>query len=44
MKTWTNPTVEELEVMMTADGQWDVDFEKFPYMPDYDIFGDRKQS
>ena len=27
MKTWTNPTVEELEVKMTANGLWSFDYE-----------------
>ena len=38
MKTWTNPSVEELKVTMTADGQEPNYIEKLPYMPDLDYW------
>ena len=41
MKTWTNPTVEELEVKMTADGFKDDYIEDFsPIIPDLPILND----
>lgn len=42
MKTWTNPTVEELEVKNTANGWIDIDDEQVIDNPYYDgpIFGD----
>lgn len=41
MKTWTNPTVEELEVKMTADGYIDDYVEDFtPWIPDLPILND----
>lgn len=39
MKTWTNPTVEELEVKMTANGEWPSQIEKLPFLPDFDLIG-----
>ena len=43
MKTWTNPTVEELEVKMTADGGIDSYVEDFsPIIPDLPILNDNK--
>ena len=43
MKTWTNPTVEELEVKMTADGKDDWYVEDFsPIIPDLPIVNDNK--
>lgn len=41
MKTWTNPTVEELEVMMTAEGTQPSLIEKMPWMPDYNWLTDK---
>lgn len=45
MKTWTNPTVEELEVKMTANGWIDIDDEQVIDNPYYDgpIFGDHPE-
>ena len=41
MKTWTNPTVEELDVKVTADGRRDWYFEDFaPIIPDLPIAND----
>ena len=41
MKTWTNPTVEELEVKMTADGYKDSYVEDFnPWLPDLPLLND----
>ena len=42
MKTWTNPTVEELEVNMTASGPMTSEIEKIPGLPDFDILGKEK--
>lgn len=43
MKTWTNPTVEELEVKMTADGGMDSYVEDFsPFIPDLPLLNDSK--
>ena len=39
MKTWTNPTVEELEVKMTAQGEYIEWVEKLPFLPDFNISG-----
>ena len=44
MKTWTNPSIEELEVKMTADGQKENEWEKLPYYPDLDIYKEKTQS
>ena len=42
MKTWTNPTVEDLEVKMTADGGIDSRIEDFsPIIPDLPILNDK---
>ena len=42
MKTWTNPTIEELEVKMTADGALDSTVEDFsPFIPDLPILNDK---
>ena len=41
MKTWTNPTVEELEVKMTADGFINEHIEDFsPFIPDLPLLND----
>ena len=29
MKTWPNPTVEERDVKLTANGKWDINMEQF---------------
>lgn len=43
MKTWTNPTVEELDVKVTADGYKDSYVEDFaPIIPDLPILNDNK--
>lgn len=41
MKTWTNPSVEELDVKLTAYGKYWFPVEKWPsdYVPDYDWVG-----
>ena len=41
MKTWTNPTVEELEVKMTANGEKDWYVEDLtPIIPDLPLVND----
>ena len=44
MKTWTNPTVEELEVTMTADGWRKSEIEQLPWMPDYNWLTDKEKT
>ena len=43
MKTWTHPTVEELDVKVTADGSRDSYVEDFsPIIPDLPYLNDNK--
>ena len=48
MKTWTNPSVEELEVKMTADGWLETDIESLNDVgipsDDYYLFKKRQNS
>jgi len=49
MKTWTNPTVEELEVKMTADGWLETEIEQLSdlgssYDKDWYLFKKRQNS